>query len=148
MKISIVTIVRNDAEHIAETMESVLSQDYPDAENFLQLFYSGNRKGCNRTGFSDPVFDRMFEEIRTMPDSPERTEKYKQMVRYLAGKCVWIYEGYPVSYQLNHAWLENFVPHDFGFARWKYLSVDPVRREKLRKTFRPLKMSELYHRGE
>ena len=32
MKISIVTIVRNDAEHIAETMESVLSQDYPDVE--------------------------------------------------------------------------------------------------------------------
>ena len=32
MKISIVTIVRNDAAHIAETIESVLSQDYPDIE--------------------------------------------------------------------------------------------------------------------
>ena len=32
MKISIVTIVRNDAAHIAETIESVLSQDYPDLE--------------------------------------------------------------------------------------------------------------------
>ena len=120
--------------------------DYPDAENFLQLFYSGNRNGCNRTGFSDPVFDRMFEEIRPMPDSPERTEKYKKMVRYLAKKCVWIYEGYPISYQLNHAWLENFIPHDFGFARWKYLSINTERQKKLKKSFRPVKMSELYIR--
>ena len=122
--------------------------DYPDAENFLQLFYSGNLNGCNRTGFSDPEFDRMFEEIRPMPDSPERTEKYKKMVKFLADKCVWIFEGYPISYQLNHAWLENFIPHDFGFARWKYLSVSTQRREELKKTFRPVKMSELYNRGK
>ena len=122
--------------------------DYPDAENFLQLFYSGNRNGCNRTGFSDPEFDRMFEEIRTMPDSPERTEKYKKMVRFLVGKCVWIHEGYPISYQLCHAWLENFVPHDFGFARWKYLGINTGLREKNKKSFRPVRMSELYRRGK
>lgn len=117
--------------------------DYPDAENFLQLFYSGNRSGCNRTGFSDPVFDRMFEEILPLPDSPERTKKYEKMIRYLAGRCVWIYEGYPISYQLNHAWLENFTPHDFGFTRWKYLSVNVKKRKELKKSFRPVKMSEL-----
>ena len=122
--------------------------DYPDAENFLQLFYSGNKNGCNRTGFSDPEFDRMFEEIRPLPDSPERTAKYKKMVRYLAEKCAWIYEGYPISYQLNHAWLENFIPHDFGFARWKYLSVSTECRQKLKKSFKPVKMSELYCKGE
>ena len=32
MKISIVTIVRNDAEHIEETMRSVLEQDHPDIQ--------------------------------------------------------------------------------------------------------------------
>ena len=32
MKISIVTIVRNDAAHIEETINSVLSQNYPDVE--------------------------------------------------------------------------------------------------------------------
>jgi ABC-type transport system substrate-binding protein len=117
--------------------------DYPDAENFLQLFYSGNAGGCNRTGFSDPVFDRMFEETLPMPDSPERTAKYRKMAEYIARKCVWIYEGFPVSYQLNHAWLENYTPHDFGFARWKYLSVDTALRDKLKRSFTPLKLSEL-----
>ena len=32
MKISVVTIVRNDAEHIEETIKSVLTQNYPDVE--------------------------------------------------------------------------------------------------------------------
>lgn len=117
--------------------------DYPDAENFLQLFYSGNIGGCNRAGFRDPEYDRMFEEILPMPDSPERTERYKAMVRYLAERVPWVFEGFPIAWQLNHAWLENFRPHDFVFSKWKYLSVDPEKRERIRKTFKPLSFAEL-----
>lgn len=117
--------------------------DYPDAENFLQLFYSGNIGGCNRAGFSDPEYDRMFEEILPMPDSPERTERYRKMARYLADRTPWVFEGFPIAWQLNHAWLENFRPHDFVFSKWKYLSVDPEKRERLQKTFKPLSFAEL-----
>ncbi len=117
--------------------------DYPDAENFLQLFYSKNIGGCNRIGFSDPEYDRMFEEILPMPDSPERTEKYKAMVRYLSEQVPWVFEGFPIAYQLNHGWLENYIPNDFVFSKWKYLSVNPARREALRKTFKPLSFAEL-----
>ncbi len=117
--------------------------DYPDAANFLQLFYSGNIGSCNYCGFSDPEFDRMYEKALTMPDSPERTELYLQMVKLLDEKCVWIYEGFPVSVVLRQCWLENSYPHDFSFTRWKYLSVDVKKREESRKNFRPLSMSEL-----
>ena len=122
--------------------------DYPDAENFLQLFYSGNISGCNRTGFSDPGFDRMYETAAAMPDSPERTELFRKMVRYLGEKCVWIYEGIPVSYQLCHAWLENYAPHDFPYNRLKYLSVSPARRAKLKPAFTPLDFSQLSGGGK
>lgn len=117
--------------------------DYPDAENFLQLFYSGNIGGCNRVGFSDPVYDRMFEAILPMPDSPERTRRYQEMVAYLAEQCPWVFEGFPIAYQLNHGWLENYLPHDFAFARWKYLTVDPARRAAERAKFTPLSFREL-----
>lgn len=112
--------------------------DYPDAENFLQLFYSGNIGGCNRTGFSDPVYDKMYEAILPMADSPERTRRYEEMATYLAERCPWIFEGFPVSYVLCHRWLGNFVPHDFGFAKWKYLAVDPAEREAAVRTFTPI----------
>ena len=117
--------------------------DYPDGENFLQLFYSGNISGCNRTGFSDPEFDRMYETAAAMPDSPERIALFRKMVRYLGERCVWIYEGVPVSYQLCHEWLENYEPHNFPYTRLKYLSVSPGRRDELKPTFTPLDFSEL-----
>ena len=117
--------------------------DYPDAENFFQLFYSRNIPGCNRTGFSDPGFDRMYEAAAAMPDCPKRTELFRRMTAYLAERCVWIHEGFPVSYHLCHEWLENYEPHDFPYNRWKYLSISPKRWNELKPTFTPLTLSEL-----
>ena len=117
--------------------------DYPDAENFLQLFYSGNIGGCNRTGYSNKIYDKMFEEIRTMPDSKERTQKYEEMANFLTNECVWIFEGFPISFQLTHGWLENYIPHDFAFSRYKYLVPNNDKKTKLLKKFKPLSFKEL-----
>ena len=117
--------------------------DYPDAENFLQLFYSGNSGSCNRTGFSSAEFDRLYERIVTLPDSPERQILCKEAAALIAAEAPWIFEGYPVSYQLLNPWLENFLPHDFEFTRLKYLTIDPAKREKSRKSFKPLSFSDL-----
>ena len=117
--------------------------DYPDAENFLQLFYSGNAGSCNRTGFSDAEFDAMFEKSLTLPDSPERTALYRQMSALAINKCAWICEGFPVSGILCHGYLENYLPCDFGFVRWKYLNINTALQERLLKSFRPLSFAEL-----
>jgi len=117
--------------------------DYPDGENFLQLFYSGNIGGCNRIGFSDPHFDRMYLAALPLPEGPERAHRYREMAEYLAEQCVWIIEGVPISYLLCHSWLENYRPHDFSFSRWKYLTVEPAKRDAARSTFRPLSLKEL-----
>lgn len=117
--------------------------DYPDAENFLQLFYSGNTGSCNRTGYSSPEFDRLYEKILAMPDTPEREKLCRQAAALAADGAPWIFEGFPVSYQLLNPWLENYLPHDFEFTRLKYLTVDPAKREQKKKQFRPLSFSEL-----
>ena len=117
--------------------------DYPDAENFLQLFYSKNRGGCNRTGFSDPEFDRLYETILPMADSPERTRLYRQMAALVADRAPWIFEGFPITNQLRHGWLENFIAHNFAFARWKFLTADPERRSAARARFTPLSFGEM-----
>ena len=117
--------------------------DYPDAENFLQLFYGPNAGGCNRVFYRDAQFDRMFEEVLPMADSPERTRRYRAMAEYLIGRHPWIFESQPVSCQLKHRWLRNYRPHDFAGNRWKYWTVNPEwKREALRR-FKPLPLSEL-----
>lgn len=117
--------------------------DYPDAENFLQLFYSRNAGSSNRAFFQDKEFDRMYENIVNMPESPERSRLYKEMVVYLTERCPWIFEGYPISFQLTHSWLQNFIPHDFAFAQWKYLSIDLQQRDCGKKSFKPIELSDL-----
>ena len=117
--------------------------DYPDAENFFQLFYSKNIGGCNRCNYSNPVFDRLYEKILTMSDSPERDALYRQMAQIINEDCVWILEGIPLSWQLKHHWLQNFRHHDFGFSKWKYITVDPASRKQLKSTFTPLTFRDL-----
>ena len=117
--------------------------DLPDAGNFFQLFYSGNRGGCNRTGFSDPEFDALYERAEAMPDSPERIELFKRMTRLVGERCAWIFEGFPVSYLVAHKWVGNYRHHDFPFNRWKFLSIDTALRDKLKPTFTPLSFAEL-----
>lgn len=55
--------------------------DYPDAENYLSLFYSPNfcPKGPNYTHFSNKTFDLLYEKAKKETTLQKRTELYKQM---------------------------------------------------------------------
>lgn len=55
--------------------------DYPDAENYLSLFYSLNKSpsGPNYTHFADPGFDLAFERIYEISDPGERALAYRQL---------------------------------------------------------------------
>ncbi len=96
--------------------------DYPDAENFLQLFYGPNANSCNRTCFSNSNFDKMFKQIIPMPDSETRTALYRKMSDFITAETPWIFDGIPVNYQLTHSYIENFVPYNFNFNYHKYLN--------------------------
>ncbi len=55
--------------------------DYPDAENYLAMFYSGNfcPKGPNYTRFSNKEFDRLYEKSMASVDDSIRYSCYRQM---------------------------------------------------------------------
>ncbi|WP_417355600.1 ABC transporter substrate-binding protein [Flavobacterium sp.] len=55
--------------------------DYPDAENYLSLFYSKNFSpgGPNYTHFKNEEFDRLYEQTFLITDDKERQEIYKQL---------------------------------------------------------------------
>ena len=55
--------------------------DYPDAENYLALFYSKNLQptGSNYTHYVNPKFDRLFEKSQTVIDDSARNEMYTQL---------------------------------------------------------------------
>lgn len=55
--------------------------DYPDAENYLSLFYSKNLQpnGSNYTHYVNPKFDALFEKSQRVLDDAQRNEYYKQL---------------------------------------------------------------------
>lgn len=55
--------------------------DYPDAENYLALFYSRNFSpgGPNYTHYSNPTYDRLYEKALATVDDARRKELYQQM---------------------------------------------------------------------
>lgn len=55
--------------------------DYPDAENYLSLFYSENRApaGPNYTRYRNPQFDRLYLRARSCTDPQERIALYHTM---------------------------------------------------------------------
>jgi oligopeptide transport system substrate-binding protein len=55
--------------------------DYPDAENYLSVFYSKNKIpwGPNYTGFNNKQFDYMFEEAYHIADDQKRYALYQKM---------------------------------------------------------------------
>lgn len=55
--------------------------DYPDAENYLSLFYSKNFQpmGSNYTHYENSVFDQIFEKSQQVTDDKERNEYYTKM---------------------------------------------------------------------
>ncbi|KAB2817217.1 ABC transporter substrate-binding protein [Phaeocystidibacter marisrubri] len=55
--------------------------DYPDAENYLSLFYSENftPNGPNYTFFSNAEYDRLYALVRASTEDGERIEYYQKM---------------------------------------------------------------------
>ncbi|MBJ6110216.1 ABC transporter substrate-binding protein [Hymenobacter sp. BT523] len=57
--------------------------DYPDAENYLALFYSPNFSpgGPDKTHFKNAQYDRLYDEARRTQDVARRTALYQAMDR-------------------------------------------------------------------
>lgn len=55
--------------------------DYPDAENYLSVFYSKNKIpwGPNYTGFNNKQFDALFDAAYHEPNNEKRYALYRQM---------------------------------------------------------------------
>lgn len=110
--------------------------DYPDAENFLQLFYGPNSSpGSNSSNYNNPAFNKQFEAAVMMQDSPARTALYTKLNKFLAEDVVVIFNMHRQSYTLKQGWLRNYHNSDLNHDLYQYLNVDTAKKEELIKKF-------------
>ena len=63
--------------------------DYPDAENYLALFYSPNFSpaGPDKTHYKNATYDKLYNEARRTQDVARRTALYQAMDRIIVEEC-------------------------------------------------------------
>jgi len=81
--------------------------DYPDAENYLSVFYSKNRVpfGPNYTGYFNDDFDRLFEQSYYENDPEKRYALYHQMDNMVLEHASVV----PVYYDQSVVMLQNNI---------------------------------------
>ncbi len=110
--------------------------DYPDAENFLQLFYGPNKSpGANGSNYDNPEFNKEFEAAVAMQDSPERTARYTKLNKFLAEEVVALFGVHRQAYIMEQGWLRNFHPTDLHHDAVQYLNIDNQKKAELLKNF-------------
>jgi len=99
--------------------------DYPDAENFLQLLYGPNAApGPNGANYNNPEYNKLFEQMRYMQDSPERRQIIRRMMEIFATDMPWLPGIHRVTYGLSQKWLQNYKPGFMGGHIGKFLRVN------------------------
>lgn len=110
--------------------------DYPDPENFFFLLYGPNGKvkygGENAANYRNPDYDRLFEQIRNMENTPLRLRLIQQLQHIARRDAPWVFGYHPKNFTLYHSWLNNVKPNLMANNTVKYLRLDPQRRAELR----------------
>lgn len=111
--------------------------DYPDPENFLFLLNGAQAKvskgGENASNYSNPEYDRLFEQMKNMPNNDVRQKIIDEMLEILRRDAPWMWGENPKDYVLHHSWLHNSKPNKMATNSLKYLRIDAVKRDELRK---------------
>ncbi len=111
--------------------------DYPDPENFFFLLHGAQAKvghgGENAANYSNPEYDRLFEQMKNMGNSAARQAIIDRMLEILRRDGPWLWGQHPKDYVLRHSWLHNSKPNKMANNNLKYLRIDAASRDVLRR---------------
>ena len=104
--------------------------DYPDGENFMQLFYGPNIHQSNHACYESAAFDRMYEQMKAMPNSPERNRLFEKLSRQLEVDGVLKMGVSRYRNVLVYPQVQGYRYHPILTAAWEYLDLDPAAARK------------------
>jgi ABC-type transport system substrate-binding protein len=117
----------------AQTFGIAWTADYPDGQNFFQLFYGKNLSpGPNDSGFTNAEFDKIYEQSLLTPPGPERDKLYFKLRDIVVEESPWIFNVHRLEYHLIHGWVGNFKYSDFSYDWFKYVRIDAKKRAELK----------------
>jgi oligopeptide transport system substrate-binding protein len=108
------------------------SSDYPDAENFLQLFYKSDQNVGVGANFNNAAYNTLYEQAASMQPSDARTALYEQLNRMVAEHVPAIYSVHQAHPVLYHGWIKNYLWSDCRYGTEQYLNIDLAQKQVLK----------------
>ncbi len=98
--------------------------DYPDAENYMALFYSKNFSptGPNYTHYANKSFDYLYQKAMEVTVDSIRYKLYRQMDRIIINDAVVVPLYYDEVVRFVHANINGFESNPMNLLNLKYVS--------------------------
>jgi peptide/nickel transport system substrate-binding protein len=102
--------------------------DYPDAENYLSLFYSGNfsPKGPNYTHFSNPIFDSLYNYSIFVSDKRIKQQLYRSMDSLIMQNAVVLPLYYDEVMRFTQKNIHNLPPSPMNLLELKRVQKSKI----------------------
>jgi ABC-type transport system substrate-binding protein len=108
---------------------SAWTADYPDAQNFLQLYYGPNTDQSNESRFRLPEYDKLYKKSLAVPDGPQRNAIYHEMDRLILAYAPSRLGVHRIYNHLQYPWVKGYKKHPILYTNFKYLDLDVAARE-------------------
>lgn len=97
--------------------------DYPDAENYLSVFYGKNPAPPNYTRYKNPLFDVLYEQSTKEPNDSIRYSLYQQMDKLIVQDAPVVPLWYDMVIQLVQTEVKNFKPNALNWLELRRVII-------------------------
>ncbi|MDQ6901795.1 MAG: ABC transporter substrate-binding protein [Bacteroidota bacterium] len=88
--------------------------DYPDAENYLSVFYGKNPAPPNYTRYKNPAFDQLYDKALVEKNDSIRMKIYQQADQLMIKDAPVVPLWYDMVIHLAHPYVKDFIPNSLN----------------------------------
>ena len=98
--------------------------DYPDAENYLSVFYGENPAPPNYTRFKNSLYDGLYEKAVAEKNDVIRYDLYQQMDKIIVEEAPIVPLWYDMAIHLVHTNIHNFYPTSLNLLELRKVKIE------------------------
>lgn len=98
--------------------------DYPDAENYLSVFYGKNPAPPNYTRYKNAAYDKLYESALLEQNDSARYEMYRQMDRMIIADAPIVPLWYDMVIRLIHPYVKDFSANSLNLLELRTVRIE------------------------
>ncbi len=98
--------------------------DYPDAENFLSVFYGKNPAPPNYPRYKNSKFDQLYEEALSQKNDSARFKIYQQADQLMIKDAPVVPLWYDMVIHLVQPYVKNFTPNSLNLLELRKVKIE------------------------